>query len=88
MFLDPNKFVLYFPIPKQTIVGQNYHHFPSTKKSLFFMPSLLQHISYLFYTQKCCSYHFYTSHFLTLETVTKPSVTKPNVTPAFSDWQT
>ena len=81
MFLDPNKFVLYFPIQKQNIVGQNYHHFLSTK-NLFFIPSLLQHISYLFYTQKCFPYNFYI-YFLTLGTLTKPS--DKNVTPAFSD---
>ena len=31
-FMYPNKFVLYFPIQKQTTVGQNYYHFSSTKK--------------------------------------------------------
>ena len=72
-FLDPDKFVLYFFIQKQTTIGKNnYHHFSSTKISPFFIHSLFwQHISYLLYIPKCFAYHFYISQFLTLKTLTK-----------------
>ena len=43
IFMDPNKFFLYFPLQKQTTVGQNYYHFSLTKIFPFFIPSLHWH---------------------------------------------
>lgn len=67
---------------KNKELQEKNYHFSSTKISSLSQ----QHISYLFYTQKCFPYYFYISQFLPLEALMKLS--ESNIILAFFDWQT